>query len=1028
MAIDANANTHPINETLDNAIRSNRKELKQRWLDRLRAAWGPVSEQKISVLQQAEPFNLLDVALKVMSGKGTVDRHDVDSVIRRVRCRDYSISDVFTEFICLEEALDEFLPAVDRAGSTDASILVERFKQSFCGLFGAVLQQTAEFYEHVIEQGETGFCQTDEQCRIVYANPELRKITEDDHLIGKSLTDFFVAYERDLVRDVLVAGKTPSARQSLNIRTTKGTFVPVGVELARVFIGGKPMGGYAHITDISKPVQLQNEVFDNLQLGIIRVNSERKITFMNKSLREMLDIAVDAWQDRSIDWLAPDDEVKGIIERQLDERFGKGKSDEYEARFLRMDGKPIPVKITAAPEKAPNGKVIRTIGVVRSMVLERLHELIEREHEPQKLLQSVMEEIQSAIPYDRVYVAMYSQDRAHVRALFRYSINGTPITERRWWATTPSILAWAERKVIVPVPDIEEFYEQEEFRHLKSDPAVQEILENFSSFIYYPVFREGKIVACAVFYSKHRGRYGQKDRKILEGLPLDSAILMALHYEEKKNLEFLLDLSKEISRAGDNMQKIAHILVDYIASYYDWENVALFEARRAQRHFHLLSQRTSEDFRIPDDFTQPFEQGILGHVYRTRRPINVDDVQKEEFRNIYEPAVKQTRSELCIPIESGELFWLLNIEDPRKSAFSKDEELALVRLIDEVCVFLERTWLRTFLDQSLLSTSDAVWVTDNQGRISRTNPAALRLLKSSEADLVGCHLAEILREPAMAARLIESRQVPNVKIGLRTRDGNFVNVLLSKFRLQEYFRTNVYIAKDLSAQERLEELEYLGKMYYEIATQTQTPLTLVFGWLERLGRNTNDANVKEILDRTRRQLRKIELTYNRLSLYDKNRISEPAFPYNEVLCNIEEIWKIVAEDLPQNELQRIETRFDDGGRFIFGDLFQLSFCLETILSYLIRFLPEDEKIHLQGTTAGGRLQITIQGCLPGLKSASGEDGQRGRIAKTLAEMALGEEIITKFIQKHRGRYSGATWTGDRIEFSIRIPLAEEYAK
>jgi PAS domain S-box-containing protein len=1016
-----------INNILDNAVGCRRNELEQLWFDRLRTEWGPVSELKFSILQQANPAGLLDVALKALAGQEEISRRDVAGFIQRVRCLNYSISDLYTEFICLDDALGKFLPTMG-IRNHDVSLLMERFRKSFCSLFGMVLSQTSEFYEHVVEQSKTGFCQTDEDGRIVYVNQETKRILGDCEMIGKPLKSFFEGYESDLVQQALSQDTTTApAIQRLNIRSSSGKRVPVGVELARVLIGGKSVGGYAHLTDISRPVKLQNEVFDRLMLGIIRVNSERKVTFMNKNLREMLDITGDDWQCRPIDDLLPDTENKKKIHRKLHDRFDKGVSDEYEARFLRRDKRSIPVKITAAPEKTHTGKVIRTIAVIRSMVQERMHEHIEREREPQKLLQAVMEEMLSAIPFDRAYVVLYSQDEKHVRSFFRYSSVGKPVIDQRWWEIKPDMLEWIKKKRIIPVPNIKKFYGRPAFKHLKSEPSVQEILKNFSSFIYYPVSHGNRIVACAVFYSKDPGRYGKKDISILRDLPLASAVLMAIHYEEKKNLEFLLNLSKEISRAGDDMQKIADVLVNSIASHYGWQNVALFSARKTQRIFHLLSQHTSEDFRIPSDFTQPIDKGILGYVYGSGKPVNVGNVQ-EEYRNIYEPTVKKTRSELCIPIESGELFWLLNIEDPRKNAFSKDEEMGLVRLVDEVRVFLERSWLRIFLDRCLLSTSDAVWVTDDQGKISQTNPAARRLLKLSEEDLAGRDLADIFRDREIAKGLIEATKMPNVKIGLIDRDGNFVNVLLSKFRLQEHFGTNVYVAKDLSAQERLEELQYLGKMYFEIATQTQTPLTLIFGWLERLGRNTKDETVREILDRSMRQLRRIELSYNRLSLYDKNRISEPAFPYNEVLCNINEIWKIVEEDFPQNELKRIERNPDGGDRFILGDLFQLSFCFETILSYMIRFLPEDQKIQVQVSASENKIEVKFVGIFPGLKTESDGDGFRGKIARTLFEMALGEEIITEFINKHRGNYSGAKWTGDRIEFSITLPPAEEYAK
>jgi signal transduction histidine kinase len=84
--------------------------------------------------------------------------------------------------------------------------------------------------------------------------------------------------------------------------------------------------------------------------------------------------------------------------------------------------------------------------------------------------------------------------------------------------------------------------------------------------------------------------------------------------------------------------------------------------------------------------------------------------------------------------------------------------------------------------------------------------------------------------------------------------------------------------------------------------------------------------------------------------------------------------KIVESDFPNNELERIDIHLEDGDSFLFGDLSQLSFCFETILSYLIRFLPEDQKVHVNVTTDKDRLEAKIGGTFPGLKTTPGEGG------------------------------------------------------
>jgi len=643
-------------------IGNRRSELAQLWHANLRKSWGSAAESVLSILQRPGEVNLLDVVLTAMSSHGEIESQTVQGFVKRVRRRDYSISDLFNEFVCLEDALREFLP-VAGIRPTEYALLFGEFKTSFCRLFGNILRETSEFYEHVIERGNIGFCQTDKSGRIVYANREMKRIYGSKDLNGRLLTDFFEGFERELVQKDLLECKDVPEIQPLHLRSVGGTLVPVGAEVAGVFISGEPVGGYAHLTDISRPVQLRNEVYDRLMLGIIRLNAERRITFMNQSLCEMLDYTNGEWRNQNIEWLIPDGEDERIIRKKLDERFEQGKSDEYDLRFRRRDGKAIPVKITAAPEKTATGQVIRTIGIIRSMVRERMHMHIERERDPKNLLKAVMEEMLCAIPYDRVYVALFSSDEMHVREFFVYSFDGQPAMKRRWYKITPAMLAGVKANKMMIVPDIAEYYSQEVFRDLISDSAVQEIMKNFSSLISLPVFREGKLIASVSFYSKDLNRYSNKDRRILENLPLASAILMAIHYEEKKNLEFLLNLSKEISASGDDMQQIAQILVDKVGPHYEWDNVAVFNASKAQRSFHLLSQRTSKAFHLPEDHTQSIDEGVLGKVYRTKKPVNIGNVKDEAYRDVYKPTIAQTRSELCIPIESGELFWLLNIED-----------------------------------------------------------------------------------------------------------------------------------------------------------------------------------------------------------------------------------------------------------------------------------------------------------------------------------------------------------------------------
>lgn len=75
------------------------------------------------------------------------------------------------------------------------------------------------------------------------------------------------------------------------------------------------------------------------------------------------------------------------------------------------------------------------------------------------------------------------------------------------------------------------------------------------------------------------------------------------------------------------------------------------------------------------------------------------------------------KSELCIPIRFSGIFWLLNIEDKQINAFHQEEQNEICRVVQNVCEYLESNWLNRFLEASLEAGTDAILLSDIEGRI-----------------------------------------------------------------------------------------------------------------------------------------------------------------------------------------------------------------------------------------------------------------------------------------------------------------------
>jgi PAS domain S-box-containing protein len=1017
---------HALKE-LSDIIRGCEQEIYNKWIDCLKSdpKYKLTSKANLVNSQKNQGSFIVDL---LENGCQWSDKQ-IKSYLEKVRQVDYSIKDLFSEMNCVQNAIEEIIltKSLTENARLKAFKGMSIFRSSLFYLFETILENTSLFYELTLEKGITGFCQIDINGVIVFSNQQLVKLAEAETLEGLSFEVLFSGSHKNLIKSVLFSGKEKlSLLQQAPLTSLKGKIIPVGLELSPVTVNDSHLGFYAKITDLTKPMELQNRIFDKFLLGIVRLDQERRITYTNQSFRDLLGLDCEEWKGLDFNELVIGDENRRIIEEQLKKRF-KGKSDEYNIKLCRRDiSRTIPVRISASPEMDLQGEVIGTMGIVRSIVRDTMYRHIEQQNTADDLLTAISDELISVVPFDNLYISLFSSDMKHVRPFFKYSTDKIPHIEKRWWEMTPDMIVWAKQKEIVAVQDHEAFYEDAKFRHLKKEPVVNQLIKLYKSFIYYPIFRDNKVVACMNLYSKSEKPYGNSHRRLLKGLPLDTAVLTALHYDEKKELEFCINLLKSISALGNDLNKIADTIINKIAENYEWENVSIFKFDRSIDKFFLLKQvALSNEFKIRSDFTQSKHKGILGLAYKEQKTINVNNVDDPKWKDVYIMTVPATKSELCLPIRSGDLFWLLNIEDHRVNAFSVEEIKSLESLINQFSVFIERAWLSNFLHMSMKETSDAVIAINFHGNITFINRAATDLLGYDENALLGERLRRLLVDKNMEKFIIETSKIPNTSVTFLTKQNTEIKLLLSKFRLHEEFNTNIIIAKSLELQNRLEELNYLKKLYSEIAFQTKTPLTLVFSWLNKLKRKIVGKEVHDTIDKIFRQLSKVELTYDRLALYDKDKTEEPDFPYNQMMVSIKEIWQHICQSFPHGELERVHFDCKDENISFFGDLFQIIFCFETILSYLMRSIPGEEKILVKGSIKDRRLQIRIKGDMPKIVNDQNFTDISYASGKTLIDLALGESIIRQFIGNSGGVYYKPEINKEKIEFNFNFPLAEE---
>jgi PAS domain S-box-containing protein len=452
--------------------------------------------------------------------------------------------------------------------------------------------------------------------------------------------------------------------------------------------------------------------------------------------------------------------------------------------------------------------------------------------------------------------------------------------------------------------------------------------------------------------------------------------------------------------------------VEQLAAHYEWDHVTISTVCRTENVFRILAETaTGEESMLgAGKYAQPLTAGVMGYVFRTGKPVNIPNLAEHELCTTFVRAWPDTQSELCVPIVwDGEVQWILDVEDDRTDAFSKDEEQDVMAILSEVELILARISRQYLLESALTSTSDAVIVTDTQGTMLDANPAAAKLLGYASAAELRGPLERIFKENQAALKLLATADSAATEVDLLKKDGGRVAVLISGSNLAEDLFRKIFVAKDLTVARRLERLEVLRKLFQEVALQTHTPLAMVETWVRRAAESGKDT---DLYTKILAQLKKLEITYDRLALsVDCGAVIE-ATRLQPLDVGVE--LKRAKEELPELE-QRI-IRYDDPGElpYIPADSGQIGFMFSTILSYLVRLCGGEENcVKVSVLPTGKAVDVVFKS-----SALPQEDGGRDpELCRARFELALGEPTIRRFAENNHATYER---TMDAAGMTIRL--------
>ncbi len=218
-------------------------------------------------------------------------------------------------------------------------------------------------------------------------------------------------------------------------------------------------------------------------------------------------------------------------------------------------------------------------------------------------------------------------------------------------------------------------------------------------------------------------------------------------------------------------------------------------------------------------------EGIVGQVAQSGRPRRVPDVHQDPD---YIPGDPRTRSELCVPMRTGErVLGVLNTESTAPAAYDEEDERFLTTIAGQLAGALERMRLfeetrrlKEFHESVVRNLADGVLLFNEEGCCTYANPAAGHILGCAPEDLVGQPWRALIPPEQLplvpAGDLCPGEEPARHELDLRCPDGSGRTVLAGRTPYTEQGRVlgTLVVFTDITERRRAEEALRESKARY----------------------------------------------------------------------------------------------------------------------------------------------------------------------------------------------------------------------
>jgi diguanylate cyclase (GGDEF)-like protein/PAS domain S-box-containing protein len=337
------------------------------------------------------------------------------------------------------------------------------------------------------------------------------------------------------------------------------------------------------------------------------------------------------------------------------------------------------------------------------------------------------------------------------------------------------------------------------------------------------------------------------ERKQAEQALAQQVAQLALINDISNKIAGVLELESLLDRAAQLVQKM-----------FGYHHVALFLLDKDVARLKAIAGSYTSYF--PAGHSQHLSQGIIGWVGSHGQKIVANDIRTEtRYISLIADNTK-TQAELCLPIKvAGQTVGVLDIQSPKRDAFSHNDVTAMETLTDQIAVAIENARLyqavqqelaerkkaeealdrhQAFLRQVIDMNPNFIFARDLEGRFTLVNQAVAEAYGTTVEKLLGKVDADFNPDPVDVATIrasdlavINSCTELAPEIRKTTSQGQMRWLqIIKRPLLDEHGRANQVLgfAADITALKQAEEALRESETHYRGIVEDQTEMIVRF--------------------------------------------------------------------------------------------------------------------------------------------------------------------------------------------------------